>query len=130
MGQNLAKNANIWPKMPNLAVFGPKIQILLGISKSFGTLVKENYIATLFALFLDRAWDQMEQKGQYLAKNASSWPNLPVFFFFGGNSPEDTGLEDYLPPLILSPNLGRLLIHRIGTSLSCKSWLKKTFHRI
>ena len=28
-------------------------------------------------------------------------------------------------PLILSPNLGRLLIHRIGTSPSSQSWLEK-----
>ena len=86
MGQNLAKNANIWPKMPNLAVFGPKIQILLGISISFGTLMKENYIGTLFALFLDRAWDQMDQKGQYLAKNANfgCFGAKKFIFFWGG----------------------------------------------
>ena len=39
-----AKNTNIWPKMTknayfgtNLAVFGPKILIFAGVSKSFGT---------------------------------------------------------------------------------------------
>ena len=43
-----AKNGNIWPKMtknayfgPILAVFGPKILIFMGVSKSFGTHIME-----------------------------------------------------------------------------------------
>ena len=54
-GTKWAKNANIWPKMtknayfgPNLAVFGPKILILMGGSKSFGTHVTENHLGTLY----------------------------------------------------------------------------------
>ena len=48
IGQNVAKNGNIWPKMtknayfgPNLAVFWPKILIFMGVSKSFGTNITE-----------------------------------------------------------------------------------------
>ena len=43
-----AKNGNIWPKItknayfgPILAVFGPKILIFTGESKSFGTHIKD-----------------------------------------------------------------------------------------
>ena len=53
-GPKWAKNANIWPKMtknadfgPNLAVFGPKILILMGVSKSFGTNIREAVIYVL-----------------------------------------------------------------------------------
>merc|ERR1712004_437381 len=53
-----AKNGNIWPKMtkhayfgPNLAVFGPKILIFMGVSKSFGTNITENHYGNLSALF-------------------------------------------------------------------------------
>ena len=55
----LAKNANVGP---NLAVFGPKILIFMGTSKSFGTHITENHSVTWFALFL--AWDEI-------------WPFLP-----------------------------------------------------
>ena len=55
-----AKNGNIWPKMtknadfgPNLAVFGPKILIFMGVSKSFGTNITENHLDNLSALFLE-----------------------------------------------------------------------------
>ena len=81
-----AKNGNIWPKMtkkadfgPNLVVFGPKSLIFMGISKSFGTNITENYLDNLSALFFGHSLDQMGQKCQYLAKNASFWPNLAVF---------------------------------------------------
>ena len=54
-----AKNGNIWPKMtknadfgPNMAIFGPKILILMGVSKSFGTNITENHLDNLSALFL------------------------------------------------------------------------------
>ena len=90
-----AKNGNIWPKMtknadfgPNLAVFGPKILIFMGVSKSFGTNITENHKENLFALFFGHAFDQMGQKCRYLAQNASFGPNLAVFGpkiqFFGG----------------------------------------------
>ena len=46
-----AKNGNIWPKMtknadfgPNLAIFGPKSLIFMGVSKSFGTNITENHL--------------------------------------------------------------------------------------
>merc|ERR1712116_123558 len=45
-----AKNGNIWPKMtknadfgPNLAVFGQKILIFMGVRESFGTNITENH---------------------------------------------------------------------------------------
>ena len=85
-GQNVQKNGNIWPKMtknadfgPNLAVFGPKILIFMGVSKSFGTNITENHLDNLSALFFGQALDQMGQKCRYLAKNASFGPNLAVF---------------------------------------------------
>ena len=49
-----AKNGNIWPKMtknadfgPNLAIFGPKSLIFMGLSKSFGTNITENHLGNL-----------------------------------------------------------------------------------
>ena len=73
---------------PNLAVFGPKILIFMGVSKSFGTNITENYLDNLSALFFGQALDQMGQKCPYLAKNASCGPNLAVFgpeiHLFGG----------------------------------------------
>jgi uncharacterized protein YozE (UPF0346 family) len=81
-----AKNGNIWPKMtknadfgPNLAVFGPKSLIFMGLSKSFGTNITENHFGNLSALFFGQAFDQMGQKCRYLAQNASFGPNLAVF---------------------------------------------------
>ena len=83
-----AKNGNIWPKMtknadfgPNLAVFGPKILIFMGVSKSFGTNITENHLDNLSALFFGQALDQMGQKCQYLAQNDQKYfgPNLAVF---------------------------------------------------
>ena len=41
MGLNVPKNANIWPKKPNLAIYGPKILIFMGVGKSFGTNITE-----------------------------------------------------------------------------------------
>ena len=58
IGQNVQKNGNIWPKTtknadfgPNLAVFGPKILIFMGVSKSFGTKITENHLGNLSTLF-------------------------------------------------------------------------------
>ena len=64
---------------PILAVFGPKILIFTGVSKSFGTHITEkpqNKTGNLFQLFFRRALDQM---GQYLAKKANFGPN-PNFY--------------------------------------------------
>ena len=94
-GTKRAENANIWPKMtknahfgPNLAVFGPKSLIFMGLSKSFGTNITENHFGNLSALFFGHALDQVGQKCRYLAQNASFGPNLAVFGpqiqFFGG----------------------------------------------
>ena len=90
-----AKNGNIWPKMtknadfgPNLAIFGPKSLIFMGLSKSFGTNITENHFGNLSALFFGQALDQVGQKCRYLAQNASFGPNLAVLGpknqFFGG----------------------------------------------
>ena len=79
MGQKcryLAQNASFGP---NLAVFGPKILIFMGVSKSFGTNITENHLDNLSALFFGQALDQMGQKCRYLAENASFGPNLAVF---------------------------------------------------
>ena len=70
------------PKMPiscQESIFGPKILIPLGVSKSFFTHITENHLGNLFALFFGRALDQLGQECQYLAKNASFGQNLDVF---------------------------------------------------
>ena len=70
---------------PILAVFGGKILIFMGVSKSFGTHIMKKAPGNLF---FGQAFDQMGQKCRYLAKNASFGPNLAVFGpqiqFFGG----------------------------------------------
>ena len=73
----MTKNADFGP---NLAVFGPKILIFMGVSKSFGTNITENHLHNLSALFFGRALDQMGQKCQYLAKKANFGPNLAVYW--------------------------------------------------
>ena len=66
------ENFEVW----TLTVFGPKIQIFTGGSKSFGTNITEKHLATLFALFFGRAWDQM---GQNLRQNfAVLGPEIPI----------------------------------------------------
>merc|ERR1712203_1063825 len=89
-----AKNGNIWLKMtkyayfgPNLAVFGPKILIFMGVSKSFGTNITENHKDNLFALFFGQALDQMGQKMpifgtkcQFWAKFGRFWAQNPIFW--------------------------------------------------
>ena len=81
----MTKNADFGP---NLAVFGPKSLIFMGLSKSFGTNITENHFGNLSALFFGHALDQVGQKCRYLAQNASFGPNLAVFGpqiqFFGG----------------------------------------------
>ena len=59
-----------------MAVFGPKILIFMGVSKSFGTHITENHLGNLFALFFGQALDQMGQK--YLAINASLAQNPSI----------------------------------------------------
>ena len=72
----MTKNADFGS---NLAVFGPKILIFMGVSKSFGTNITENHFGNLSALFFGHALDQVGQKCRYLAQNASFGPNLAVF---------------------------------------------------
>ena len=72
----MTKNADFGP---NLAVFGPKSRIFMGVSKSFGTNITENHLDNLSALFFGQALDQMGQKCLYLAQNAIFGPNLAVF---------------------------------------------------
>ena len=72
------------------AVFGPKILIFVGVSKSFGANITENHLDNLSALFFGQALDQMGQKCRYLAQNASLgqiWPFLgPKPISWGGGS--------------------------------------------
>ena len=83
----MTKNADFGP---NLAVFGPKSLIFMGVSKSFGTNITENHFGNLSALFFGQALDQMGQKCRYLAQNASLgqiWPFLgPKSNFLGSGS--------------------------------------------
>ena len=64
-----------WTKMtknayfgPILAVFGPKILIFMGVSKSFGTNITENHLNNLSPLFFGQALDQMSQQ----------WTEMPI----------------------------------------------------
>ena len=93
-GMKWANCANIWPKMtkkaklgPNLAVFRANILILMGGSKSFGNFVTEKPPRHLVCIVYGRAWDQMDQKCQYLAKKANFGQNLavygPIIHFWG-----------------------------------------------
>ena len=73
-GTKMPRFGQKWPKMPNLAVFGPKILILMEGSKSFGTNVPKNHLPPC--------------SHRFLAKNISIGPNLAVFGpkkqFWGG----------------------------------------------
>ena len=68
--------------------FGPKIIFLTEVSKSFGTHITEEPPRHLVRIVFGWVWDQMGQKLQYLAKDASLRPNLAVFgqklHFLGG----------------------------------------------
>ena len=108
---------------PILAVFGPKILIFMGVSKSFGTNITENHLDNLFASFFGQALDQMGQKCRYLAQNASFGPNLAVlgpksnFFFF---KPDNGGEKDNSLP-------GRVSAHGLGGLDNSELYLRKLF---
>ena len=82
----MTKNADFGP---NLAIFGPKSLIFVGVSKSFGNNIIENHLDNLSALFFGQASDQMGQKCRYLAQNASLgqiwpfWAQNPIFWAQG-----------------------------------------------
>ena len=65
--------------MQKIVVLGPKILIFTEESKGFGTHMTENHLGTSFALFFSGAWDQMDQKGQYWAKNANFGTNFAIY---------------------------------------------------
>merc|ERR1712211_165657 len=87
-----AKNGNIWPKMtknadfgPNLAVFGPKSLIFMGLSKSFGTNITENHFVNLSAFFF---WSRIRSSGPKMPILGQIWPFLgPKSNFLGAGSP-------------------------------------------
>ena len=81
----MGQNANIWPKLtkkayvePNLAIYESQILIFLGVNKIFGTLITERTPRQLVCIVFGRAWNEIGQKGRYLAKNASFGPNVAV----------------------------------------------------
>ena len=61
-----------------MAVFGPKILIFMGVSKSFGTNITENHFGNLSALFFGQALDQMG-KMPIFGPKCQFGPNLAVF---------------------------------------------------
>ena len=73
----MTKNADFGP---NLAVFGPKILIFMGVSNSFGNNIAENHPGNLSPLFFGQALDQMGQKCPHLAENASFWPKSQFLY--------------------------------------------------
>ena len=104
----LAKNVSFWP---NSALYGPKILIFTGVSKSFGTHITENHLDNLFELFLVRQWLRW-------AKNADIWPKMSVlgqiwpffgqkFIFWGDGVKLLVLLYDHLGvPNNIQPSLG------------------------
>ena len=71
MGQKclyLAKKANFGP---NLAVFGPKILIIMGVSKSFGTNITKKPYRQFFRIFFCG-------HGIKWAQKTDIWPKMPV----------------------------------------------------
>ena len=65
----MTKNADFGP---NLAVFGPKSLIFMGLSKSFGTNITENHLDNLSALFFGQAVDQRGQKSNFLGAGSKN----------------------------------------------------------
>ena len=61
---------------PYLAVLGPKILILTGGSKSFGTHVTENHLGNL----LGQNGPNIGQKSQFWAKFGRLWAKNPNFY--------------------------------------------------
>ena len=97
IGQNVQKMAIFGPKWrkmhilefgPILDVFGPKILIFMGVSKSFGTHIMEKPPKQLVCIVFWSAIRSNGPKCQYLAQKASFGPNFAVFGpkiqFFGG----------------------------------------------
>ena len=72
----------------NLAVFGPKILIFMGVSKSFGTNIKENHLDNLSASFFGQALDQMGPKKPIFGPKCQFWAKFGRFWaqnsIFGG----------------------------------------------
>ena len=64
----MTKNADFGP---NLAVFGPKSLIFMGVSKSFGTNITENHLDNLSALFFGQALDKMGQIWPFLGPKSN-----------------------------------------------------------
>ena len=72
----MAKNVDFGP---NLVVFGPKILIFMGVSKSFGTHIMEKPPRQLVRIDFWSGNRSNGTKCRYLSKNASFGPNLAVF---------------------------------------------------
>ena len=77
--QYLAQNDKKCIFLTKFGFFGPKFLILAGGTKSFDTHLMENHLGSLFAEFIGRAWDQMFQKIQYLAKKLTLGQIWPFF---------------------------------------------------
>ena len=56
---------------PNLAVFGTKILIFMGVSKSFGTNITENHQDNFSAFFFGQELDQMGQIWPFLGQKSN-----------------------------------------------------------
>ena len=67
---------------PNLAVFGPKILIFMGVSKSFDTHITEKPPGQLILIVFWSGIGKMGQKCQYLAKKNNF---EPIWLFKGKN---------------------------------------------
>ena len=65
----MTKNADFGP---NLAVFGPKILIFMGVSKSFGTNITDA------SELLNSSVELLEVPGEYLKKTDSNNPRIVI----------------------------------------------------
>ena len=85
-----------WPKMtknanfgPNLVIFGKKILIFFGESKSFGTHIKDKPPRHLVRIVLWSGVGQNGPKSQYLAQNYQKcifWAKFGRFWAINPNS--------------------------------------------
>ena len=68
---------------PHLAVFGPKILIFMGVSKSFGTDIMEKPPRQLVRIVFGQAWDHIgrkDPKSQFSTKFGRLWAKNPNFY--------------------------------------------------
>merc|ERR1711978_254686 len=77
--QYLAQNDQKCRFGPILVIFGPKILIFMGVSKSFGTNITENHFGNLSALFFGQAFRSNGPKMPIFGPKCQFWANFGRF---------------------------------------------------